>query len=111
MTGVLFWSAEVGDKRLQLLQATMPALKRVAVLRDPSVPNTLDRLEAMQGAAAQRQLDVIPVEAQSANELATPARWECRFRQPSWRRCPDGGDRRTRSERPPEMIGKQEYTG
>jgi putative tryptophan/tyrosine transport system substrate-binding protein len=69
ITGVLFWSAELSDKRLELLQATIPGLKRVAVLRDPSVPNTVDRLQSMEAAAAQRGLEVIPIEAQSADQL------------------------------------------
>ncbi|MBV9169693.1 MAG: ABC transporter substrate-binding protein [Chloroflexi bacterium] len=70
LTGVLYWSAELADKRIELLQATIPGLKRVAVLRDPSSPNTVVRLEAMQAAAAQRQLAVIPVEAQDTSQFA-----------------------------------------
>jgi putative tryptophan/tyrosine transport system substrate-binding protein len=70
VTGALFWSAELADQRLARLQATVPGLKRVAVLRDPSVPNTLVRLDAVRAVADERGVEVVPVEAQDAEQLA-----------------------------------------
>jgi len=66
-----FASAEfsLGTKLLELLKEIAPRVKRVAVLRDPSVPAGSAPFGAIQGAAPSFRVEVVPIDTRDTDEL------------------------------------------
>jgi putative ABC transport system substrate-binding protein len=68
-TGFTNFEYSIGSKWLELLKQISPAVTRVAVLRDPSVPSGSGQLGAIQTAASSFGLEVRPVDARNAIDI------------------------------------------
>jgi putative ABC transport system substrate-binding protein len=66
-----FASAEYGTsgKWLQLLKQIAPEVKRVAVLRDPSIASGSGQLGAIQAVAPLLEVDINPIDVRDAGEI------------------------------------------
>lgn len=62
ITGVTCMSSDLTPKRLQLLQETVPSIRRVAVLYNPFDPNKAEEVRQMQAAARTLGITIHPVE-------------------------------------------------
>jgi putative ABC transport system substrate-binding protein len=70
VTGITNLSRELGGKRLELLKEAVPKLARVAVLYDPTIPETArDMKEDLQVAARALRLTVQPSEVRAADDF------------------------------------------
>ncbi len=72
LTGITFFSGELGAKRLELLHELVPKAAIIAVLTDPGAPGAMDELADMAaaGRALGRQLVVVRAESESELEPA-----------------------------------------
>jgi putative tryptophan/tyrosine transport system substrate-binding protein len=70
MTGLSTQSAELSEKQLELLKETAPAVSRIAVLANPSEPDSRSRLHYAQGAAPALQVSLHVLAVQSREDLA-----------------------------------------
>jgi len=68
-TGFALYEYGISAKWLELLKEIAPQLKRVAVVRDPSLPFTSGELGAIQGAAPSLRVEVSPLGARDASEI------------------------------------------
>jgi putative ABC transport system substrate-binding protein len=69
ITGLSNIGTEVSSKHVELLQAVLPRLSRVAVLINPLNPSDALILEQVQGVAYGRGMKVTPVEASTATQI------------------------------------------
>jgi putative ABC transport system substrate-binding protein len=69
VTGVSNISAELGGKRLQLLQALVPRLARVAVLRDPGSAEQVVAIRGLEGAARSLGLELLVLDVHGPEEI------------------------------------------
>ena len=74
ITGVVFFSSVLGAKRLELLRQLVPETKTIAVLTNPSLPNTAAELREVKAAAdaVGQQLVIVEVGNDSDLEAAFP---------------------------------------
>jgi putative tryptophan/tyrosine transport system substrate-binding protein len=70
LTGVTFFFAEIGAKRVELIKEAIPALSRVAILVNPSNPSHAIALSVMQRTAAVLAVELVPVEVKGRDEIA-----------------------------------------
>jgi len=68
-TGFMQFEYSVSGKWLELLKEIVPALKRLAVLRDPAVTAGIGQFAAIQSAATSLGVDVIPVNVRERGEI------------------------------------------
>ena len=68
-TGFALYEYGISTKWLELLKEITPAMTRVAVVRDPTVPFTSGELGAIQGAAPSFRVEVTPLGARGASEI------------------------------------------
>jgi putative ABC transport system substrate-binding protein len=68
-TGLSLISVDVTQKQLDLLKTLRPRLSRVAVLMNPSNPSHPELFTTMKAAAAAKGIEVLPVEASTAEEI------------------------------------------
>jgi ABC-type uncharacterized transport system substrate-binding protein len=59
----------IAAKWLELLKEIAPSVTRVAILRDPAVPEGIGQFTVIQSAAPSLKLDVSPVDIRSASEI------------------------------------------
>ena len=71
MTGLASFRPDLGSKRLELLAAAAPEVRRPAVIWNPRDPDDAVELAAMQAAAPRLGLTMLPVEVQSTAEMGT----------------------------------------
>jgi putative ABC transport system substrate-binding protein len=69
ITGFALYEYGTSTKWLELLKEITPGMRRVAVIRDPTVPFTSGELGAIQGAAPSFRVEVSPLGARSASEI------------------------------------------
>ncbi len=69
ITGVVFFSSALGAKRLELLRQLVPEARAIAVLTNPSLPNTAAELREVQAAAQTIGQQLVIVEVGSDREL------------------------------------------
>ena len=70
MTGVNFFAAELASKRLELLRALVPTIKRVAVLLNPVEPTiAAANRRDVEAAAAAMGLEVRLLNASNRDEI------------------------------------------
>ena len=69
MTGATQLNVEVGPKLLELLHETIPAAASIAVLVNPTNPNTQTVLKDLQGAAHTRGLQLHVLQARNEHEI------------------------------------------
>jgi putative ABC transport system substrate-binding protein len=69
ITGMSYMSPELAPKRLQLLKEVLPALSRVAILWNPTIPTSARVMRETEEAARTLGTEVLPVEARNASEL------------------------------------------
>jgi putative ABC transport system substrate-binding protein len=69
ITGLTTNSADVAGKRLELLRATVPRLRRVAVLWHPANPTNPIQLQGAQAAARTLGVQLEPVPVQGPNDF------------------------------------------
>lgn len=69
VTGVSNIGWQLGGKRFQLLNETLPGIARVAVLINPTASDGTAEQELIEKAAAEARIAVIPVRARRADEL------------------------------------------
>ena len=74
ITGLATTSADFAGKRLELLRATVPGLRRVAVLWHPANPTNPIQLKGAQAAARTLGLQLEPVSVQGRMILTPPSR-------------------------------------
>jgi putative tryptophan/tyrosine transport system substrate-binding protein len=67
VTGITNLSTELGGKRLELLKEAVPKVTRVAVLYDPTIPNSVLELKEVQTAARALGLTVRSLEVRAAD--------------------------------------------
>jgi putative ABC transport system substrate-binding protein len=70
VTGMSLLAPETDQKTLELLKEMMPRVKRVAMIVDPKNPGMMLRLQAIRNAAPKLGIELQPVPALSAAELA-----------------------------------------
>jgi ABC-type uncharacterized transport system substrate-binding protein len=70
MTGLHAQAAEIGGKRLQILQELSPGIRVVAVLAEPDAPYTAVALPVLESAAQARGLRIELCELRTADQLA-----------------------------------------
>jgi putative tryptophan/tyrosine transport system substrate-binding protein len=70
VTGLSTQSAELSGKQLELLQATVPLVSRIAVLANPAEPDSRSRLHYAQGAAHALRVQLHVLAVQSREDLA-----------------------------------------
>ena len=68
-TGFTIFEFGIGAKWLELLKEIVPGLKRVAVLRDPTISSGLGLFGAIQSASPSLGLEVIAVNVRDAGEI------------------------------------------
>jgi putative ABC transport system substrate-binding protein len=68
-TGFAAYEFSLAAKWLELLKDVAPRVRRVAVLRDPTVPAGSAPFGAIQGAASSSQVEVVPIDTRDAGEL------------------------------------------
>jgi putative ABC transport system substrate-binding protein len=68
VTGLSSMTPELGAKQLQLLKDAVPVIARVAVLENPSNPATALQLRAMQVAAGETGVTLVPLDVRSPPE-------------------------------------------
>jgi putative ABC transport system substrate-binding protein len=68
-TGFAAYEFSMSGKRLELLKEIAPNIKRVAVIRDPSVPAGVGGLAAIQTAAPSLGVELTPVGVRDAGEI------------------------------------------
>jgi putative tryptophan/tyrosine transport system substrate-binding protein len=69
VTGFLLFEYGISGKWLELLKEIAPRVTRVAVLRDPTVPQGIGQLGAIQSAASQLGVEFRPVGVRDAREI------------------------------------------
>ena len=69
ITGLASSQDDAAPKQLELLMTAVPNLSRVALLVDPSSPNSLPIVKNAQAAAQKAGLDLVRMEARSVQEL------------------------------------------
>ena len=69
ITGLSIVTGYLGAKRLEILRAMVPKVSRVAVLVNSANPQSAAGLESVQSGARQLGVTILPVEAQSAQEI------------------------------------------
>ena len=69
LTGVVFFNNELGPKRLQVLRELAPDATRVAMLVNPSNPNSKPDIESVQSAAHPLGLELLVLTASNEREL------------------------------------------
>ena len=69
LTGITFFSGELGAKRLQLLHELVPKAAIIAVLTDPSAPGAMDELADAEAAGRALGRELVVVRAESESEL------------------------------------------
>jgi len=69
VTGLSLLTSDLSGKRLELLRDLVPKVSRVAALMNPASPAAAVFLEQTQLAARQLNVEIEPVEAQSAKEI------------------------------------------
>jgi putative ABC transport system substrate-binding protein len=70
LTGLTFFWAEVGAKRVELIKEAIPALTRVAVLLNPASPALPIAVSAMQRTARALGMELVPLEVNSRDDIA-----------------------------------------
>jgi putative tryptophan/tyrosine transport system substrate-binding protein len=70
MTGLSTQSAELSEKQLELLKETVPTVSQIAILANPSEPDSRSRLHYAQGAAHALRVSLHVLEVQSREDLA-----------------------------------------
>src|SRR5215467_8675715 len=68
-TGFLMFEYGLSGKWLEVLKQIAPGVKRVAVLRDPSIASGIGQFGAIQSAAPSLGLEAIPVDARDDGEI------------------------------------------
>ena len=68
-TGFMDREFSLGGKWLELLKETAPGVKRVAVLRDPTLGGGTGYFAAIQAAAPSLRMDVSPINVEGADEI------------------------------------------
>jgi ABC-type uncharacterized transport system substrate-binding protein len=63
------WSEPLGAKRLEILEATLPKLHRVATFYDPGNPIAVAALKSARDAARQLQVEIVEARAATVREL------------------------------------------
>jgi len=71
LTGVTFFSNNLGSKRLGILRELVPAASVIAVLFDPSFPEAVDELRAVEDAGRNVGQKTISVKAANEQEFET----------------------------------------
>jgi putative ABC transport system substrate-binding protein len=71
LTGMVYLTAEVSPKRLQLLHELIPNAALVGVLWDPAFPGTQFLIPDLQAAARTLALQLVVVDARLGSDLAT----------------------------------------
>jgi putative ABC transport system substrate-binding protein len=71
LTGINFFSAELLEKRLGIMRELVPAATRVAVLINPTGPNSETTLRDAQSTARHSRLAIQPLSASSSGEINT----------------------------------------
>ena len=69
ITGMSIISADLSPKQLELLQAIVPKLSRVAVLMNPNTSSLAPVLKSVQAAGQTIGVQVLPVEARNPEEI------------------------------------------
>src|SRR5262245_15301317 len=69
VTGVTFFTAELGPKRLELLRELAPQANPVAFLVDPTSPTTNSDITTMQAAARTVGQEIVVLRASTASEI------------------------------------------
>jgi ABC-type uncharacterized transport system substrate-binding protein len=69
ITGLSTQSAELSEKQLELLKETVPTVSRIAVLANPSEPDSRSRLHYAQGAAHALQVSLHVLAVQRREDL------------------------------------------
>jgi putative ABC transport system substrate-binding protein len=69
ITGIYTLAEEMNPKRLSLLKEAVPSLRRVGVLLRDDWPNAKPAWQSAQAAAQQLGLEIIPLNARTADEL------------------------------------------
>ncbi|HLE65576.1 MAG TPA: ABC transporter substrate-binding protein [Burkholderiales bacterium] len=69
LTGVTLLVPELSAKRLEILKAMVPGLKRVAVLWNPADPDKEEEWRAIEAAARTLEIELQPVPARKREEL------------------------------------------
>src|ERR1700751_204126 len=68
-TGFLMFEYGLSGKWLERLKQTAPGLKRVAVLRDPTIASGIGQFGAIQSAAPSLGMEAIPINVRDAGEI------------------------------------------
>jgi putative ABC transport system substrate-binding protein len=68
-TGFTLFEYETSGKWLELLKEIAPWVTRAAILRDPSIPQGVGQLAAIQSAAQTLRMEATPVSLRDANEI------------------------------------------
>ena len=68
-TGFLIFEYGLSGKWLELLKQIAPGVKRVAVLRDPTIASGIGQFGAIQSAAPSLGMEVSPVNVRDAGEI------------------------------------------
>jgi putative ABC transport system substrate-binding protein len=68
-TGFSIFDYSIGGKWLELLKQLAPAVKRVAIIRDPATPQGIGQFSALYTVAPSLGLDVSPINASDAGEF------------------------------------------
>ena len=69
VTGFINFEYSMGAKWLELLKQIAPGVTRVAVLRDPTIPQGIGQFGAIQSVAPSLGLEVSPVNIRDAGEI------------------------------------------
>jgi putative ABC transport system substrate-binding protein len=69
VTGFTTFEFGVSIKRLELLKQIAPGVRRVAVLRDPTITATIGQFAAIQGVAPSFGVELTPIDVRDADEL------------------------------------------
>lgn len=70
VTGLANLAQDTAGKRLELLKAIAPSVRRIAILLDPGNPGNVHQLQAAQQAAPSLGIEALPVEATSADAIS-----------------------------------------
>jgi putative ABC transport system substrate-binding protein len=68
-TGFMSFEYSLGGKWLELLKEIAPAMRRVAVFRDPAIPSGTGLLGAIQSVAPTLGIEAIPINVRDADEI------------------------------------------
>jgi len=69
VTGLSLLAVELGGKRLDLLRELLPKMVRAGVLWNPTNPHNMPQLQEIQAAARLLKVDVLSLEARTAEDL------------------------------------------